>query len=281
MNTLPHPCFIRVRPWLNFLTLLALTACTNVQGKSPSPGSGPTGIANRISNEKWTSPEKQQIAIKRWQGAANGAKNAERPVPILATIETKHTALLVIDMQRAFLDKGASLECPEGRSIIPRINKLADAVRKNGGTVIFFRYMVDEQVGLLKNFETKSYLSGKRESPMTALSKGNPQFEISPELDVRKDDMIMDKTRYSAVFGSDIVEVLREKGIENVILTGVSTDACVGNTAEDLMQSNFNILMVWDGTAALDRLEHEIYLARIFGLYGDVMPADEVISRLK
>jgi len=116
---------------------------------------------------------------------------------------------------------------------------------------------------------------------MKAFQPGHPQFDLSPDLDVQKRDIIMEKNRYSAVLGSDIVDVLRKRGIENVIITGVTTDVCAGNTAEDLMQKDFHVVMVWDGCAALDRLEHELYLARIFGLYGDVMPTDEVIRRLK
>jgi len=141
--------------------------------------------------------------------------------------------------------------------------------------------LVNEQVGLLRYFERKSYLGAKRESPMNALRAGHPQFEFYPELDVRKTDTVMDKIRYSAVLGSGIVEFLKKHGIQNVIVTGVTTDVCAGNTAEDLMQKDFNVVMVWDGTAALNRLEHELYLARIFGLYGDVMPTEEVIARLK
>jgi len=225
--------------------------------------------------------DKAQIASSRWQVAIDAAKNAERPIPILERINSKRTALLVIDMQRAFLDKGAAIEVPDGRSIIPNINKIASALREKGGVVIFFRYLVNENVGMLKYFEGKSYLGKDRESPMKALRPGHPQFELFPELNVKDGDLIMDKTRYSAVLGSNIVDVLKAKGIESVIVTGVTTDVCAGNTAEDLMQKDFHVIMVWDGTAALDRLEHELYLARIFGLYGDVMPTEEVLERLR
>lgn len=244
---------------------------------------GPEFIKCAIGSAKVKSlvGEWLRIATNRWQIAIDGAQNAGRPIPILENIETKHTSLLVVDMQRAFLDVGASIEVPEGRKIVPNINKLAATVREKGGKVIFFRYLVNEQVGMLKHFEGKSYLGADRESPIVALRAGHPQFELYPELDVQKGDIVMDKTRYSAVLGSNIVDLLRKQGIENVIVTGVTTDVCAGNTAEDLMQMGFHIVMVWDGCAALDRLEHELYLARIFGLYADVMPTDEVITRLR
>jgi ureidoacrylate peracid hydrolase len=233
------------------------------------------------SNFKRLDPNKATIAAFRWQIAIDGARNANRPIPILDTINGKKTALLVIDMQRVFLDSGAAIEVPEGRKIVPNINKIASALRAKGGKVIFFRYLVNDKVGLLKYFESRSYLDPKREIPLKAMQPGHPQFELYPALDIQKGDTIIDKIRYSAVLGSNIVNVLRKKGIENVIVTGVTTDVCAGNTAEDLMQMDFHVVMVWDGCAALDRLEHELYLARIFGLYSDVMPTDEVIMRLK
>lgn len=225
--------------------------------------------------------EKTLIASNRWQIAIDAAKNAERPIPILETIEAQKTALVVVDMQRAFLDSGAAIEVAEGRAIVPNINKIAEAVRSKGGKVIFLRYLVNEEVGMLKYFEGKSYLGKERESPMNALRPGHPQFELYPALDVQKNDIVMNKIRYSAVLGSNIVDTLGKYRIENTIVTGVTTDVCAGNTAEGLMQKDFHVVMVWDGTAALDRLEHELYLARIFGLYGDVMPTEEVLMRLK
>ncbi|MGD0539410.1 MAG: isochorismatase family cysteine hydrolase [Verrucomicrobiota bacterium] len=255
---------------------------TSLQVK-PKRLDGPEFIKASIkeSNVRSLSGERAGIAAKRWQIGIDGALNAGRRIPILMAIEAKRTALLVVDMQRGFLDVGASIEVPEGRAIVPNINKLAAALRQKGGHVIFFQVRVSEKDGLLKYFEGKSYLGGNRESPMKAFQPGNPQFELYPELDVKKSDIIMQKTRYSAVLGSDIVEVLQKMGIENVIVTGVTTDVCAGNTAEGLMQKDFHVVMVWDGCAALDRLEHELYLARIFGLYGDVMPTEEVIARLK
>lgn len=220
------------------------------------------------------------MALQRWQVAIAAAITADRPIPILERIDAKSTALIIVDMQKAFLDPGAAIEVAEGRAIVPNINKLAAAMRERRGTVVFLRYLVNESVGMLKYFEAKSYLGADRESPMQALKRGHPQFELYPDLEIQPSDIVLNKTRFSAVLGSNIVELLRQRGVENVIVTGVTTDVCAGNTAEDLMQMDFHLVMVWDGTAALDRLEHELYLARIFGLYGDVMPTEEVLARL-
>lgn len=225
--------------------------------------------------------ERKDIAINRWIIAVEGAKNAARQIPILKEIEGDKTALCVVDMQKCFLDEGAAIEVPAGRKIIYKINSIAKKLRQKGGIVIFFQFIVDKNIGLLSYFEGQSYLGKDRASPMDVLRPGHPQFELHPNLQVEKADLIINKNRFSAVLGSDIVSILRKKGIENVIVTGVTTDVCAGNTAESLMQADFHVIMVWDGTAALDRLEHELFLAKFFGLYGDVMPTKEILERLK
>lgn len=224
--------------------------------------------------------ELRDIAVTRWELAEKAALLAKRPIPILDHISVHRTALVVVDMQRAFLDEGAAIEVPQGRSIIDNINELCGAVRSNGGLVIFLRYEVSRDTGLLKYFEGQSYLGDDRESPLVALRSDNPQFRLHPDLDVRDGDLVLNKHRYSAVLGSHLVDTLRIHDVANVIVTGVTTDVCAGNTAEDLMQRDFHVVVVWDGTAAMSRLEHELYLARIFGLYADVMPTQEVLRRL-
>ena len=272
-----------------FLTsgvVICLTGCSRLLPNLPDIDlevmHGPVYIENaiRAGAIRNFNPSKARIATQRWKKAIDGAKNASREMPILREINISETALLVVDMQRAFLDPGAAIEVTSGRGIVPNINKLATEIRQGGGKVVFFRYLVNENAGLLKHFERQSYLGNDRESPLEALQKGHPQFELYPELDIEEDDIIMDKIRYSAVLGSSIVDTLNQYHIKNVIITGVTTDVCAGNTAEDLMQKDFFVVVVWDGTAALDRLEHELSLARIYGLYGDVMPTEEIILRL-
>lgn len=245
--------------------------------------SGPRSIIELITREKNSivPPNEIEIAVHNWHQVEDAANNSGRSIPILSKISAKETALIVVDMQRAFLEPGAALEVPSGNAIINNINKLSSSFRSLGGTVVFLRYLVDEKAGLLPLFEGRSYLPGGRVAPIHALKKEHQQFELHPDIDVRESDLLIDKRRYSGVIGSDMVEKLRQRNIVNAIVAGVTTDVCAGNTAESLMQMDFHVVMVWDGTAALSRLAHEMFLARFFLLYGDVMPAEEILERLQ
>lgn len=267
---------------LKCLLLFGIVTCNAGEDRLNDMNYGPLHFKSILENDSiMVMPkDKARIAAERWGIALEGAKNAKRPIPILDSIPGHKTALIVIDMQNVFLTPGAAIEVPAGRDIIPNINQLAKEVRDKGGRIIWFRYLVNENVGLLRFFESESYLGGDRISPLDAMKPGHPQFELHPDLDIQDNDIVMDKIRYSAVLGSSIVDTLQNYNIENVIITGVTTDVCAGNTAEDLMQMDFHIVVAWDGCAALDRLEHELYLARMFGLYGDVMSTEEIMSRM-
>ena len=243
---------------------------------------GPQRLSELINRDPigFNSPGEKEIVLQSWRGVGEAAQNSGRTIPLLNMIPVKKTALVVVDMQRAFLESGAAIEVPPGRSLFKNINLLSDAFRFYGGTVMFLRYLVDEECGLLPLFEGKSYLPGGRESPIKALNKNHQQFQIHPGLNVKDKDIIVNKRRYSGVVGSNMVGIFRRRGITNIVITGVTTDVCAGNTAENLMQSDFHVVMVWDGTAALSRLVHEMFLARFFLLYGDVMPTEEVLRRI-
>ena len=234
-------------------------------------------VANDVSG---LTNEEREIAITSWDAALQAARFAGRALPILDRMRAQQAALLVVDMQQAFLSPGAAIEVPAGREIIPNINRLAAAVRAGGGLIVFFRYNAAANVGLLSHFERLSYLGPERESPLNALRPSHEQFELHPELVVMKTDTVLDKNRYAAPLGSSIMKLLEVRGIQQCLVTGVTTDVCVGNTAEVLMQLDMRTVVLWDGCAALNRLVHELYLGRIFGLYADVMLTDEATARL-
>ncbi|MEA2963863.1 MAG: ureidoacrylate peracid hydrolase, partial [Alphaproteobacteria bacterium] len=126
------------------------------------------------------------------------------------------TALVVVDMQNAFMLPGvAHALCPMAEKIVPNINRLAQAVRQTGGTVIWIKTTF--KVDALKNWSTyfemvKPEQGARRVAALTADSKGH---ELWPALDVRPDGLIVEKNRFSAFIqgSSNLAEVLREHGL--------------------------------------------------------------------
>ena len=198
-------------------------------------------------------------------------------------LDPRRTALVVVDMQNAFMLPGvAHMLCPTAREIVPNINRLAQALRETGGAVVWIKTTYTPET--LKDWSTYYELSrpeqaAKRAQARTAGSEGH---ELWAQLDAQDGDLTVEKNRFSAFIqgSSNLAEVLRERGIDTVLITGTVTGVCCESTARDAMMCNFKTIMVTDGNAALTDADHNASLANFYLSFGDVMSTDKVIECL-
>ena len=148
---------------------------------------------------------------------------------IYEDLDPAKTALVVVDMQNAFMLPGvAHALCPMAEKIVPNINRLAQAVRESGGTVVWIKttFKDDALQSWSTYFEMVTPQQGaKRIAALTADSKGH---ELWATLDVRPDDLIVEKNRFSAFIqgSSNLAEVLRDRGLDTLLITGTVTNVC-------------------------------------------------------
>jgi ureidoacrylate peracid hydrolase len=193
------------------------------------------------------------------------------------------TALIVVDMQNAFMLPGvAHALCPMAEKVVPNINRLAGAVRETGGTVVWIKTTFEEVA--LKNWSTYFEMvtpqqGAKRIAALTADSKGH---ELWVTLDVRPNDLMVEKNRFSAFIqgSSNLAEVLHGRGLDTVLVTGTVTNVCCESTARDAMMLNFKTIMVTDGNAAVTDEDHNASLAAFYLTFGDIMSTDMLIACL-
>src|SRR5712691_10899692 len=199
-------------------------------------------------------------------------------------LEAAKTALVVVDMQNAFMLPGvAHALCPMAEKIVPNINRLAQAVRTTGGTVVWIKTTFKEDA--LKNWSTYFEMvtpqqGAKRIEALTADSRGH---ELWSALDVRADDLIVEKNRFSAFIqgSSNLAEVLRGRGLDTILVTGTVTNVCCESTARDAMMLNFKTIMVTDGNAAVTDEDHNASLAAFYLTFGDIMSTDVLVALLE
>jgi ureidoacrylate peracid hydrolase len=191
------------------------------------------------------------------------------------------TALIVVDMQNGFMLPGVAFaEIPEAREIVPNINRLAAALRAAGGTVVWivttYEPAVDKEWSTYYRLSTPA--NGAKRS--AALTKGAKGHEIWSTLDVKPGDPIVEKKRFSAFIqgSSKLDEVLRERGIDNLLITGTVTGVCCESTARDAMMLNYAVTMVTDGNASYSDDEHSRALTAFYATFGDIMPTDMLIG---
>jgi ureidoacrylate peracid hydrolase len=193
------------------------------------------------------------------------------------------TALLVVDLQNCFMLPPYPTEVPLAREIVPNVNKLAAATRAAGGAVVWIQMTHTEQDKKTWSvfYDDVSNAINKTEG-LKRLGRGTHGQALYDTLDVKPADLKVEKNRFSAFIqgSSDLDKLLKERGIDTVLVTGTVTNTCCESTARDAMMLNYKVVMVSDANAAATDEEHNATLANILRLFGDVMSTEECIARL-
>lgn len=193
-------------------------------------------------------------------------------------IDPKAAALIVVDMQRAFLDPCGVMFVPGARDILPRVAKVVRMCRAAGVIVVWTRMSHDGPVGggycelFPQHFEPDG----------TPLLRCNTwDHEILPELGPRPEDLVVDKTTYSAFHGTDLEKQLRARGCDTVIICGIATNVCCESTARDAFALGFRVIVVSDATAAGNIEAHEASLRTLSLAFGWVIGSAELENLLR
>ena len=200
-----------------------------------------------------------------------------------AELVARHTALIVVDLQNAFMDEAVGhAVCPMAREIVPEVNRLAGAMRSAGGGVFWIMNTFDERASIEWSASHAMLTPTARARREAAMSEGSKGQELWPELDVRPEDEIVRKYRFSAFLpgASDLPYRLRARGFDTVLIAGTVTNVCCESSARDAMMTNFRTVMVTDANAALTMEEHRASLLAFYAIFGDVMDTDTATRAL-
>jgi ureidoacrylate peracid hydrolase len=199
-------------------------------------------------------------------------------------LDPARTALLVVDMQNAFMLEGVAHSlCPTAREIVPNVNRLAQTVRETGGTVFWIKTTFTAEA--LASWSTYFAMVRKERAAkrIAALTEGSVGHQLFSTLDVQPQDQIVEKNRFSAFIqgSSGLADLLRQQDLDTVIVTGTLTNVCCESTARDAMMLNFKTIMVTDANAAVTDAEHAASLTAFYLTFGDIMPTDMLIGCLR
>lgn len=191
------------------------------------------------------------------------------------------TALVVIDLQNVFMQPHLALEVPFAREIVPNVNRLATAIRSAGGTVVWVQMTFNGIANAWPAYVERLSPQLRKEA-IDQLQRGTEGHALYPELDVQPNDLLVEKTRYSAFIqgASDLDRRLRQRGIDTVVVVGTLTNVCCESTARDAMMLNYKTILVSDANATLTDEEHNAALANVLVTFGDVLSTDETIGGL-
>ena len=158
-------------------------------------------------------------------------------------------ALLIIDMLNDFVQKGASLEVPDTRNIIPAIQREIKDAHEKGDMVI---YICDSHAPDDEEFDHFGWPSHG--------VKGTAGADIIDELKPSQQDSIIEKTTYSGFYKTKLDTTLKGLGVNTLRLTGCVTHICVMFIAYEAAIRGYRIEIVGDGVAGLAPEDHETAL---------------------
>ncbi len=209
----------------------------------------------------------------RWGGLME-PEMLTAPADILAP---RHTALVIIDMQKDFCAPGfgadrAGRNLGPTRSIIPGLQALLAVARAAGVLIVHVGFWtLPDHLS-----DGGPWLAQRRRATFSSdrlALAGSEGAEFVPELSPLPGELVIHKHRYSAFKGTDLGLILDVKRIRSVVTTGVSTNACVESTLRDAFETGYYVAIPRDGTASWSHELYEATLANVthrFGLVTDI-----------
>jgi ureidoacrylate peracid hydrolase len=191
---------------------------------------------------------------------------------------------LVVDMQTGFLEPGAVAEMPAAREIVPNINRLANALRRAGGTVVWI--VSTYGPGAERDWTTffNFIMTGETADGFRlAFQAGRHEHTLWRELEHHTDDPVVSKNRLTPFVdpSRQLETMLRSRDIDMTLIVGTVTNVCCECTARDAAMRNFQTIMISDANASRNDAEHNATLSIFLQAFGGVVSTDVAISMIE
>jgi nicotinamidase-related amidase len=221
------------------------------------------------------------------------------PWPYDGNLTPQNTAVVVIDMQTDFCGNGGYIDLlgydlTNSRACIDPIQKLLARMRALGFHVIHTREGHRPDLSDLpanKRWRSRRLQGGGPaqtgigdEGPCgRVLVRGEPGWEIIPELAPKEGEPIIDKPGKGSFYATDLDMILRQRGVRNIVLTGITTDVCVHTTMRDANDRGYECVIFSDCCAATDAGNHAAALKMVTmqnGVFGAVSTSKALLEAL-
>jgi nicotinamidase-related amidase len=185
------------------------------------------------------------------------------------TIDPQRTALLVMDYQQAIVGM-----IEDSEALVARAAEAIDLVRRSGGHVGYVR--VAFTAADLQNIPPTSRMGARIASSPEAFMDDSPTTQIDERVAPHDGDIMVRKTRVGAFSTTDLARRLADRGIDTLILAGISTSGVVLSTVRDGSDRDYALYVLSDATADRDESVHACLIEQVFPRQADVITVSEL-----
>ena len=196
------------------------------------------------------------------------------------------TALLVVDMQRGFVEAGQAMEVPAARQTVPAIQTLVEAFRAARLPVVFTAFVYSPDVPLLVGALHPEHAPAPPGAPRafgrpsSCCLEGDPSADIIDALRPRAGEAVVRKRWYDAFAGSELDGALRARDVSSLVVAGTMTDICVLATVIGAFNREYRVTVAEDAVSTLWPHIQRATLDIIGRAYGRVVSSKTVVDTL-
>lgn len=187
-----------------------------------------------------------------------------------APVVPSNTALLLMDYQNAIVGSLA-----EAEPVLDRARQALDWARKNEVQVVYVRvaFAPEDYANVPTHSKTFAQVAESK-----YLADGSPEAALHDSLEVRDGDIHARKTRFGAFSTTDLYADLHARGVDTLVIAGVSTSGVVLSTLRDAGDRDFRILVLADATADHDPEVHRVLIEKVFPHQADIVQTDDLVA---
>ncbi|MFG1955462.1 cysteine hydrolase family protein [Micromonospora sp. NPDC048830] len=189
---------------------------------------------------------------------------------------------MVVDMQNDYCHEDGLLARSgqslfDGDRLVDNIQRLTERARGAGVHVVFVKMTTKDPVA-----EPVAWARRRREQGLSELCRpGTWGQQIVDQLTPHENDLVVEKSRFSAFFDTPLAGELRDRQVETVVFTGVTSNGCVDLSVRDGFQHGFAVVGVADAVGGFQRQLHDAAIGNWQRRYGEVLTTDQMMSRWK
>jgi nicotinamidase-related amidase len=223
--------------------------------------------------------------VSRVTGAGRVIEAVQSPTDTISLSQARFSAvpprmaLINVDMQNCFVE-GYPVSAPDGYAVLQRINRLTRVCRTNGVLIIHTAHVLragGSNAGVMREFIPAIRVG--------LIDRGSHASALHPDLEVRAQDIVLEKPRFGAFEGTDLDLILRARGVDSVIISGIATNVCCETTAREACMRDFRLFFLSDATATFDvagvsREEIQRTVCATLTLFGRVLTTDTLLDEI-